>query len=230
MSLRGSLLGQAPIIDPNAPITQGPQPGMLWLESRQEWVDAKSWNQEPIYDTEQLVTPVAAGVDIVFYRNLAFPNGVRKDLRYTNMVVTSQMPSGWYASVYMMCVQVLQTETGVGTGQFTTPEDVQRILMEGVMEFETGNQKTEKEAPLRFWPDPLGISGHVERTGPGFTSFSAMSNGVPAMTAVYPLELPIELNNELTFMATLRFPGGLTLDNNTFVQMSLHTFMSKPLR
>jgi hypothetical protein len=203
---------------------------MLWLASRGEYVDAVSWNEEPIYDSEQLLTPVAAGARIVLFRNTNFPAGVRKDLRYTNMVGQSQLPSGWYAQVNLMSIRVMQQETAAGSGLFTTAEDCQRIFEEGVLNFETGNQKVEKEAPLYMWPSPIGMAGVIENTGPAATRFSALNNGVPSFGAVKELELPIELSNELTFQATLTFPGGLTLDNNCMIQMTLFTYMSKPLR
>jgi len=224
-------LGDIPAADPASPIVPGPRPGMLYIKSTGEYVDAKSWNEEPIYDSEVIATPFAAGNRVILFRNTNnFVTGVAKDLRYTNMVGQSQLPSGWFAQVNMMSIRVLQLETAAGSGLFTTPEDVQRILEEGVLTFETGNQKVEKEAPLYHWPCPIGPSGFGMRTGAAFTSFSAVNNGVPSFAATKELELPVVLSNELTFQATLTFPGGLTLDNNCIVQMILFTYMSKPLR
>ncbi|MCK5641114.1 MAG: hypothetical protein KAJ19_09965, partial [Gammaproteobacteria bacterium] len=93
---RYNAFGQ-PVIDAGAPLVQGPQPGTVWIEALQMWVDMKTWTQEPIYDTEIVVTPVAAGDEYIFFRNPAFPAGIRKDLRHTNMVSQQQLPSGWNA-------------------------------------------------------------------------------------------------------------------------------------
>ena len=70
----------------------------------------------------------------------------------------------------------------------------------------------------------------MERTGAAASTFGTVNNGVPSIAAVVPLELPIELSNELTFEGRIRFPGGLTLDLDTQIQFTLHTYMSKPLR
>jgi len=190
----------------------------------------KTWTQEPIYDTEVITTPVTAGDEYIFFRDPAFPTGVRKDLRHTNMVSQQQLPSGWNAIIYMMDIKVLSTETAVASGLFTTPEDALRLYYQAVARFETGNQKVEKEAPAIFWPGPYGLTGNIERTGPAVTTFGTVNSGVPSLGAVTPLELTIELSNELTFEGRVRFPGGLQLDNDTFMQFTLHTYMSKPLR
>ena len=226
----GRNLQQAPLPDPGAPMVQGPQPGTVWIEALQMWVDMKSWTQEPIYDTEIITTPVAAGDEYIFFRTPTFPAGVRKDLRHTNMVSQQQLPSGWIATIYLMDIKVLFLETAAGSGLFTTPEDALRLFYQAVVRFETGNQKVEKEAPALFWPGPYGLTHSVERTGPGFTTFGVVNNGVPSLGAVIPMDLTIELSNELTFEGRIRFPGGLTLDNNVMMQFTLHTYMSKPLR
>lgn len=227
----GYAMGQAPGMPSSpSPMVQGPQPGTVWIEALQQWVDMKSWTQEPIYDTEIIVTPVAAGDEYIFFRNPAFPAGIRKDLRHTNMVSQQQLPSGWIATIYMMDIKILFLETAVGSGLFTTPEDALRLFYQAVVRFETGNQKVEKEAPALFWPGPYGLTGNVERTGPGFTTFGTINNGVPSLGASVPLDLTIELSNELTFEGRIRFPGGLALDNNVLMQFTLHTYMSKPLR
>ena len=214
----------------DAPIIQGPQPGMVYINAIDQWVDMKSWTQEPIYDTEIITTPITAGDEYTFFRNPAFPTGVRKDERHTNMVGQQQLPSGWYATVYMMSIHILFLETAAGSGIFTTPEDAQRLYYEGVARFRTGAQKDDKEAPLLFWPSPLGLTGNIMRTGGAATSVGTINNGVPSLGAVVPLDLPIQLTNELTFEGRIRFPGGVTLDNDTQIQYVLHTYMSKPLR
>ena len=213
-----------------APMIQGPQPGMVYIKALNMWVDMKSWTQEPIFDTEIIVSPITAGDTYIFFRNSSFPTGVRKDLRHTNMVSQQQLPSGWHATIYQMSVKILFVETAAGSGLFTTPEDALRLYYQGVAAFITGNQKTEKECPLIFWPSPLGLTGNVERTGPGFTTFGTVNNGIPSLSATVPLDLPIELSNELTFEGRITFPGPVTLDNDTQIQFTLHTYMSKPLR
>lgn len=226
----GYPLGQPPPPGPDAPIIPGPQPGMVFIRALGKYVDMRTWNQEPIYDSEVITSPITAGDEYTFFRDPAFPTGVRKDLRHTNMVGQQQLPSGWYATIYMLSIHVLFLETAAGSGIFTTPEDAQRLFYQGVASFETGAQKVEKQAPLIFWPSPLGLTGNVERTGAGVTSFGTVNNGVPSLGAVVPLDLTIELSNELTFLGRIRFPGAVTLDNDTMLQFVLHTYMSKPLR
>ncbi len=226
-----SQLGQPPVgAGPDAPIIAGPQPGMVYIKALGQWVDMKSWNQEPIYDTENINSPITAGDEYIFFRNASFPTGVRKDERHTNMVGQQQLPSGWHATIYMMSIHILFLETAAGSGIFTTPEDAIRLYYQGVARFRTGAQKDEREAPLLFWPSPLGVTGNVVRTGAAATSVGTINNGVPSLGAVVPLDLTIELSNELTFEARVRFPGAVTLDNATMIQFVLHTYMSKPLR
>ncbi len=129
-----------------------------------------------------------------------------------------------------MSIKILFLETAAGSGLFTTLEDALRLYYMGVASFITGNQKTEKEAPLIFWPSPLGLTGSYARTGAGFSTFGTVNNGIPSLSATVPLELPITLSNELTFEGRIRFPGAITLDNDVQIQFVLHTYMSKPLR
>ena len=213
-----------------APMIPGERPGWVYITAIKRWVDMRVWTQEPIYDTEVVTTPIAAGDEYIFFRNAAFPTGIRKDLRHTNMVSQQQLPSGWKATVYLMSVRIQFIETAAGSGLFTTPEDAMRLMYQGVARFRTGAQRDEKEAPLLFWPSPLGLTGAIERTGPAFSTFGAVNNGVPSLAATVPMELPIDLSEELTFEGRVRFPGGLLLDNDTQIQFVLHTFMSKPLR
>lgn len=222
--------GSPPIPGAGAEMIAGPQPGMVYIRALGQWVDMKSWNQEPIYDTENITTPVAAGDEYIFFRNSAFPTGVRKDFRHTNMVAQQQLPSGWHATIYMMSVHLLYTETAAGSGVFTTPEDAIRMFYNGVVRFRTGNQKDEKEAPMGFWPSPLGLTGSIERTGPAVSTVGTLNNGVASLGAVVPLDLTIELSNELTIEGRIRFPGAIILDNDVQLQFVLHTYMSKPLR
>ncbi len=212
------------------PLQAGQKPGTIYIEAIDTWVDAKSWTDTVIYDTEQVVTPFAAGNQLIFFRNLTFPNGVRKDARYTNMRTASQLPAGWYAKVYAMSLRVLQQETGAGTGLFTTAEDVSRISVEAVGTFRTGNQKEERALPWLMWPSPHGLTGSIFRTGPGFSTWSHLNNGLASAAAMEHLTFAIELTNELTFEGIFTAPGGLTLDNNTMVMMELHAIQSIPLR
>lgn len=223
-------LGQPPVPTVDSPMIAGPQPGMVFIKGINQWVDMKTWTQEPIYDTELITTPVTAGDEYIFFRDAAFPTGVRKDLRHTNMTSQQQLPSGWNATVYLMTVKILFIETAAGSGLFTTPEDALRLYYNGIASFRTGEQRVEKECPLIFWPSPLGLTADVTRTGAGFTTFGTVNNGVPSLSATVPLELPITLSNELTFRGRVRFPGPLTLDLDTQIQFCLHTYMSKPLR
>jgi hypothetical protein len=202
---------------------------MIWIEAIQQWVDARSWSDEVIYDVENLVTPVAAGAQTTFFRNLAIA-GVNKDRRQTNMVTPNQLPTGWYAKVWGVSLRVLQREIVAGGGLFTTPEDVKRILVEGVLQLTTGNLKNERWLPALMNPSPYGMTGIAERTGAAATLFSAINNGVPAQSAFMELSFPIELSNEMTFQAVYTAPGGLVLDNNTQIMVELHCIQSVPLR
>lgn len=211
-------------------IMAGPQPGQIYVPGI-GMVEVKDWTEGPIYDTEQLVTPVGAGQTINFFRNLAFaPPLAAKDVRYTNMTTPSQLPSGWRAVVYGVGFRVLHNENVVGAGVFPTPEDVTRVLTEGVAQFITGNQKVEKEGPLTLFPCPFGISGPIEFAGPALHEVSALSNGTPALGAVPKMSIVIDLTNELTFGAEVTFPGGLILDANVFLQCILMAWISRPVR
>lgn len=214
----------------STPLVAGQRPGSIYIEALDQWVDAKTWMDGVIYDTEQIVTPYAAGTRLDFFRNLNFAAGPRKDERYTNMVTPNQLPSGWYAKVYAMSFRVLQNETAAGSGLFTTAEDVQRIMNEGVALLRTANEKTERELPLLMWPSPYGLTGSIARTGAAWTTWSFINNGIPSVGAMTELRYPVELTNELTFQGTFYAPGGLVLDNNCLVMMELHCIQSRPLR
>jgi len=218
------------VMNAESPLQAGAQPGSIWIEALQTWVDAKTWSDGVIYDTELVQTPFAAGAELWFFRSATFATGVRKDERYTNIVTPNSLPSGWYAKIHAMSIRVLQTETAAGSGLFTTAEDVQRIMHEGVAWLYTANEKTERALPIMMWQSPYGLTGSISRTGPAWTTWSVINNGVPSQGAIDEMRYPVELSNELTFQGRLRFPGGLTLDNNCMVMMELHCIQSRPLR
>lgn len=220
--------GQLPIPGAGAGgISPGPMPGQIYVPGA-GLVEVKDWTQEPVYDTELLVTPIAAGTTYTFFRNLNIA-AVPKDARYTNMVTTQQLPSGWRAIVHGVHFKVLPMEVA-GAGIPTTPEDMQRITYQGVVEFVTGNSKIERQGPMDMFPDPYGLSGPMAFAGGVLHEFSNLSNGVPSLGAMQKDDIVIDLTNELTFFATATFPGGLVLDNNCFLRCTLRAFVSKPVR
>lgn len=209
-------------------VVPGPEAGQMFIPTV-GWVQASAWTQEFIYDTEQVVTPVAAGTEYVFFRNLAFPAGARKDERYSSMTMPSQLPAGWHAVVYHIGFRVLSMETAVA-GVFTTPEDSQRILTQGVGRFIIGAQKTEREGPLELWPCPYGMNASIMRTGAAVTTWSGVNNGIPSVGATPPDDIVINLYDELTFEARVVFRGGFVLDAPTMVQCVMRVWMAKPVR
>lgn len=209
-------------------VVPGPEAGQIYIPTV-GWVQASSWSQYPIYDTEIITTPVAAGDEYIFFRNLSFPVGVRKDSRYTNMNNSSQLPSGWNAVVYRISFRVLMMETAVA-GVFTTAEDAQRLLTQGVAEFVIGNQKTEREGPLETWPCPYGMNASLTRTGPAATRWEAVNNGVPSLGSSPPSDIVINLLDELNFHAAVVFRGAMVLDANTMLQCLMDCWIAKPVR
>lgn len=217
---------------PNEPgpggIIPGPKAGQIYIPS-QGWVQADSWTQEEIYDTELIVTPVTAGDEYVFFRNLTFPLGARKDERFTSMTMPSQLPSGWHAVVFHVGFRVLSMETAAA-GVFTSPEDSQRILTQGVGSFIIGSQKTLKQAPLEMWPCPFGMNASIMRTGGAVTTWSAVNNGIPSIGATPPNDIVTNLYDELTFEARVVFRGAMLLDAQTFLQCVMRSWIAKPVR
>lgn len=223
---------QFPMDVQSAPgVTPGPEPGQLWINGV-GYVDAKSWTQDILFDTEQLPagnTP--AGTTYNFFRSTAFQlTGVRKSVLDTNIVVAQQLPSGWQMYVYGMGYRVAQRENVVGAGIFTSPADVQRILAGGFGQFMTGNQKIEREGPLETWPCPVGLTGPIMRTGAAATTWSSINNGVASMGAMPPMDITINLSRELTFEGSVTFPIGITLDAACFLQLILFGYVAKPVR
>lgn len=216
----------------NAPgVTPGGEPGQVYIQGL-GWVDAKSWTQDLLYDTEQLpagATP--AGQTYNYFRSTAFQlTGVRKTLLDTNIVVAQQLPSGWQAYVYGMGFRVHQRENVIGGGVFTTPADVQRVIGGGYGTFTTGNQKVEREGPLEAWPCPVGLTGPIMRTGAAATTWSAINNGVASLGATPPMDITINLSRELTFEGAVTFPYGINLDAICFLQLILFAYVAKPVR
>jgi len=210
-------------------IVAGAEAGMINIPTI-GWVKAESWSQYPIYDTELITTPVAAGDEYIFFRNLAFPAGARKTRLYTNMNQSAQLPSGWQAVTYRISFAILNVETAAGTGLFTTAEDAQRILTKGVASFIIGNQKTEREGPLLTWPCPYGVNASLVRTGGAFTQWQFINNGVPSMGATPYMDIVINLLDELNFQANVVFPEAVILDNNTYLQCLMDCWIAKPVR
>ena len=228
-------LGQAPPppppgAAPGAGVVPGPLPGTIYVPGI-GMQEIKDWTDTIVYDTENIVTPVPAGVTYRFFRNLNFPAPIAgpKQLRYTNMVSPQQLPNQWRAIVYGIHFAVVCEETGVA-GVFTTPDDVQRIMTMGYAEFITGNQKIEKEGPLTTYPSPFGLTGVIATTGPAAREWSYINNGQAAVGALPPSKIIVDLINELTFFATVQFETAMVLDANTMLMCILRAFVSKPVR
>ena len=209
-------------------VVPGPVPGTFYVPTI-GMLEVKDWTETVIYDTERLITPIAAGFTYTFFRNLAFPTGVRKLLRETNMITPQQLPSKWRAIVYGISFAVNPAETAVA-GTFTTPDDVQRVMTNGYCEFRTGNQKTEKEGPIITWPSPFGLTGPIATTGPAAREWGWINNGVPSVGALPPMKIIVDLIDELTFFSTVQFESAVILDANVDLVCMLRCFLSKPVR
>lgn len=210
-----------------AGIRPGQMPGQIEING--ELVEVKDWTDRPIYDTELLVTPVAAGAEVNFFRTLTWPAGPRKNRIYTNMTVPNQLPAGWFARVYGISFHVLQQEVA-GAGIPTTAEDVQRILYNGFFQLLTSSDKVETEGTLIMFPSPYGLSGPMQFEGGALHEMSNLNNGVASKGALPHISPYLDLVNEMVVEGRVTFPDGLVLDNNCRLQLVLNTWTAKPVR
>lgn len=208
-------------------IVPGPQPGMLLDKRTGEYLEAKQRSDRIFYDTEQIITPITAGVSYFFFRNLNFPAGNRKTSIFTNMVTQQQFPSGWHAMIWKVSFRALKMELTPGANDWTTAEDMVRVLEEGAMILRKANQRTEAEGRLDMFPSPDGL--HLFANGPVIPDISMVNNGVPSAAAVPALKYPIAIENMVTFEIEVEYPRGGTLDAFTYLLCELHTTLVQPI-
>lgn len=211
-------------------IQSGGRPGVLNIPGI-GMVDAKTWTEEVLYDTEIIATPAPAGTIYNFFRsNIFTATGLPKNRLYNNMEVASQLPNMWNGYVYQIGVRVLNRENAVGGGIWTTANDIKRTLEGGYGEFVTGATKTERAGPLLTWACPIGLTGVHMRTNAGDTVFTALNNGVASLGATPPMDISINLSDEMTFNMPVTFFDGLILDVAVYLQVMLFLYIAKPVR
>jgi len=215
---------------PSAPgsATPGPMPGQLRLTDG-SIIEVKDISDRPIFDTELILDPIVAGTDYFFFRNIAWPNGLRKDFRFTNMTIPNQLPSGWKARVYGVHLYVIPILDTAGVITLTTPEDVQRITYNAFCQFLTSSDKVEIEGTMEMFPSPYGLTGMGMFAGAALHEVSQINNGVPSPGALGPMKPTIDLVNEMIFGMRVVFPGACNLDNPCMLKCVLRTWTAKPV-
>lgn len=212
----GTNLGQAA----GGAIVPGAESGTIFVPGMgmQKLTD---WRVGTIYDMETLPAAIAAGQEFRFFRNLAIA-GVPKTLVQSNIVTPSQLPSGHRAIVYG-----IHFMTALGT----VHDNVQAVMGAGYLEFITGNQKTEAQGPVWMFPTPFGLTGYVSQDGLAVPrELSAINNGVPSPASMGKLEIPIDINRELTFEGVLRFYAATVLTAPVNAYLVLRAYLQTPVR
>ncbi len=201
-------------------IQPGQQPGTIDVPGV-GMVRITDWVVGTIYDMEQLPLNIAAGQEFRFFRNLAIA-GVPKTLLQTNIVTPSQLPSGHRAIVYGLHVMC---------GLNAVHDDVKAVMNGGYFEFVTGNTKREANGPVWQFPSPFGLTGYVSQDGLGAPrELSSINNGIPSPAGLGKLEIPIDLVDEMTFDATLRFYNATVLTAVTSLYVVLRAYVNTPVR
>lgn len=208
-------------------LEQGPQPGMILDTRTGQWIQARSISSRIFYDTEQIVTPITAGVSYFFFRNLNFPAGARKTSVFTNMRTEQLFPSGWLPEIHKIGFRVLKLEEGV-PAVFPTAEDMIRVLSEGAMTFTIGGQRIEAEGRLDMFPSGNGLNLFANSAAP-IVDLSMVNNGVPSLAAVPDLPYPIKIANQNTFEVEVEFARATTLDADVYLLCELHTTLIQPI-
>ena len=179
------------------------------------------WRQDLIWDMEVIPMVIAAGQQIVFFRNLQIA-GVPKTRLQTSMVTPSQMPSGHRAIVYGIHFLPMPN---------SDYRDCQTVIANGYAEFITGDTKREKSGPLWSFPSPFGNTGNMGIDGAGaYTELTNFNNGVPSEAAQGKLAIPIDLTNEMTFQCNLTFFNAINLGAVLSMYCYLRAYIQTPVR
>lgn len=205
---------------PQGSVTPGPAAGTIFVPG-QGIVSITDWREDNIYDAELLPVNIPAGATYTFFRNLAIA-GVPKSPLITNMITPSQLPSGHRAVVFGMHIQPALDAIA---------EDARTIALAGYAQFTTGDTKRERQGPVWSWPSPYGLTGIVTADGAGAPYvFASVNNGIPSPVSTGKMQIPVDLNQEITFQATIAFPAGATLTAATMVYFILRAFINTPVR
>ncbi len=201
-------------------IVPGPKPGTIFIPGMGMQM-ITDWREDNIYDMETLPAAIPAGTTFTFFRNLAIA-GVPKTLLQTNMVTPSQLPSGQRAIVYG-----IHFMNALGTGH----DDALRVYGNSYGVFITGNTKNEKEGPLWMFPCPYGLTGYIAMDGNAAVREAVtINNGVPSPASIGALQVTVDLVDELTFQATVRFDNAVTLDVPVNLYCILRAYIQVPVR
>lgn len=203
-------------------VVAGETPGTIYIPGV-GWQKVTDWTDTVIYDSEIIPAgAIPAGTVYNFFRNLNFTATLaRKSELYTTMTTPNQMAKDWRAIVYNIS---FQCKPG------SWADDVQAIIGGGYSRFITGNQKIEREGALWMFPSPFGISGFISQDGLGVASEkSALNNGAASAEGVGK-QMIVDLVDQMTFEASVRFDDAITLANMTYLYCVLRAYINKPVR
>lgn len=211
-------------------------PGAFAIPGLGKTIKLTEWSEQDIFDT--WVLPATAQLQVVnelrFYTNVDGKNPID-----TNLTTNSKMPARHSAIVLKVGVFV-PPKWGASTPELA---DQMAIYQEATFEL-LKNRKTQvEETHLWGLATGYGFVGYgIDFGGPAVT-VAPGSNGVASPSAIPPLLVPFELNDDDDFQGRLRFHASAaaatiagvtaawtshTLAQDTPIMVALHGFVKSP--
>jgi hypothetical protein len=177
------------------------------------------WTEGFVWDNATMGTSISVGTEYEFYTNVAAKNN-----NDTNLAENAKLPEGWEFIVMRM-------------GIFFPPgwlfSNMQAVIENSYVWFETGNSKIRRKGPTWLWPIGLGVSGDFaqDETAAGPVVQQVCQLGPPTRGAIPDLLIPIRIVNRLSIKGVIRFEVATTLtDSGTReLYMVLDGFTSRPI-
>jgi len=182
---------------------------------------AAQWLEDGVYDTVDITTQagtIAAGTEFEFYTTLTGKN--KAD---TNMVENNKLPEGWELLVMKMGLELCPYTGG--------PRDVQKLVDNSYLRFETGNSKIRRRGPTYLWPIGFGIHTMVTEAEAGGPLVQGnLQIGGTTFAASPTLLIPIRLAPRVNFKATLTVTDATAVLGAIKVRFWMYGYISRPVQ
>jgi len=159
----------------------GKEAGEYFIPALGKSVKLIKWREDDYYDTTYMAAgAIAAGTQLVFFRDLQF-----KNLQHTNLSTPRRINSG--SEMVMNRVGILVNQC-IGN-VFAVGQDIARVAFGGHAQLRLGRERIVKEGPLVTFPSGYGLTGSTTENNTSYVTTGVASvAAAPQLLVAQPIE------------------------------------------
>lgn len=178
-------------------------------------IEVRDWKEDVIYDTITISSGlITGGTEYEFFSSL-----LNKNKDDTNMAEANKLPENWQMYVIKMGLEILPS---------ADVRDVQAVVEQSYLRFETGNTKIRRRGPTYLWPIGYGLwNMRAVDESAATTRAGTLQIGGVAFSTVPTLLKAIHLTTRLNFRAVLNMTEAITLEEDFRCRFYLYGYISR---